>query len=105
MQCGFSKQMLATPLNGRVSELFQLDTNAIVSFGGGREKRLHLLAHWLLNWCSQGGHSHGYRLSPSFLMHSMVNYYSRNQKPVDLEENCYACICPCAQITVFAAQH
>lgn len=38
MQCGFSKQMLATPLNGRVSELFQLDTNAIVSFGGGREK-------------------------------------------------------------------
>lgn len=64
MQCGFSKQMLATPLNGRVSELFQLDTNAIVSFGGGREKRLHLLAHWLLNWCSQGGRSHGYRLSP-----------------------------------------
>lgn len=38
MQFGFPTQMLATPLNGRVSELFQLDTNAIVSFGGGRER-------------------------------------------------------------------
>lgn len=39
MQCGFCTQMLATPLNGRVSERFQLDTNAIVSFGGGRERK------------------------------------------------------------------
>lgn len=39
MQFGFPAPMLTTPLNGRVSELFQLDTNAIVSFGGGRERK------------------------------------------------------------------
>lgn len=39
MQFGFPAPMLTTPLNGRVSELFQLDTNAIVSFGGGRGRK------------------------------------------------------------------
>lgn len=33
------------------------------------------------------------------------NYFSQNQTPMGLEENCYACICPCSQITVFTAQH
>lgn len=63
IQFGFPTQMLATPLNGRVSELFQLDTNAIVSFGGGRERKgsTCLLTGFSTGVRSSG--SHGYALS------------------------------------------
>lgn len=42
-------------------------------------------------------------LSQRFCRHSMVNY-SQNQKPVGLEENCYASICPCSGGIVLTAQ-
>lgn len=100
-QFGFPAPMLTTPLNGRVSELFQLDTNAIVSFGGGRERKG--------STCLLAGFSTGVRRQPFTWLPSLseLPYTLSGElftKPVN-SENCYACICPCSGGTMFTVQY
>lgn len=105
MQFGFPAPMFTTPLNGRVSELFQLDTNAIVSFGGGRERKGSTCL------LPGAGFSTGVRRQQPFtwlpvlseLPYALIGELFT--KPVNSEKNGYVCVRPCSGGTMFTAQH